>query len=160
MFGADIDAAGRVKAKQCLEPGGNPAGDHHFLLVAAAEPSQFGARAGVDLQTPYRSGDAPALARRTNQAPVRRVANKRQGDVLPDRTLRQEGLKPIRRDQHKAGCDRVAGMMQSEFSAMSRDLTAVMAAHPRNTVEQFLLPLTLERCDTENLPPEGRKRHS
>ena len=44
---------------------------------------------------------------------------------------------------------------------MCRDLSAVMTAHPRNTVEQFLLPLTLERCDTENLSrPKVERAHS
>ena len=50
MLGADIDAAGRIEAKQGLKPGGNPSRDHHLLLVAAAQPAQFGPRAGVDLQ--------------------------------------------------------------------------------------------------------------
>ena len=50
MLGADIDAAGRIEAKQGLKAGGNPSRDHHLLLVAAAQPPQFGPRAGVDLQ--------------------------------------------------------------------------------------------------------------
>ena len=100
--------------------------------------------------------DALALASGANQAPIRRVADKRQGDVLADRALRQEGLKPIRRDQHKARRDRVAWVVQLQLSAVGHDLSAVVAAHPRNTVEQFLLPLALERRNAENLSrPEG-----
>ena len=151
MLGADIDAAGRIEAKQGLKPGGDPSCDHHFLLVAAAQPAQFGPRPGVDLQPLDGGGDALALAMATNEAPIRRVADQRQGDVLPDRALRQEGQKPIRRHQHEARRDRVARVVQLQLSAAGDDLSAVVAVHPRNTVEQFLLPLPLERRNTENL---------
>ena len=49
MLGADIDAARRIKAKQGLKAGGDPSRNDHLLLIAAAQPSQFGARAGVNL---------------------------------------------------------------------------------------------------------------
>ena len=143
MLGADIDAAGRIEAKQGLKPGGDPSCDHHFLLVAAAQTAQFGPRAGIDLQTLDGGANSSALASSTNQAPIRRVADKRQGDVLADRTLRQKGLKPIRRDQHKARRDRVAWVTQLQLSAVGHDFSALVAAHPRNAVEQFLLPLAL-----------------
>ena len=157
MLGADIDAAGWIEAKQGLKPRRNPPGDHHLLLVAAAQPAQFGPRTGVDLQALHGGSDALALAMGANQAPIRRVADKRQGDVLADRALRQEGLQPIRRDQHKARRDRVAWVVQLQFSAVGHDLSAVVAAHPRNTVEQLLLTLTLERRNTENFSPRRLK---
>jgi hypothetical protein len=49
MLGADINAACRIKAKQGLKAGGNPSRNDHLLLIAAAQPSQLGARAGVNL---------------------------------------------------------------------------------------------------------------
>ena len=49
VLGADVDAASRIKTKQGLEAGGNPSRDDHLLLIAAAQPSQFGARTGVNL---------------------------------------------------------------------------------------------------------------
>ena len=58
VLGADIDAAGRIEAKQGLKPGGNPSRDHHLLLVAAAQPAQLGPRAGVDLQALDGGSDA------------------------------------------------------------------------------------------------------
>ncbi len=151
MLCADIDAAGRIEAQQGFKAGGNPACDHHLLLVAATQPAEFGAGAGVDLQALDGGGHAVALACGANEAPIPGVANERQGDVFADRALRQEGLKPIRRDQHEARRDRVSGVLQLQLSTASHDLAAVMAAYPRDTVEQFLLPLTLERGDAENL---------
>ena len=96
------------------------------------------------------------LAIATNEAPIPWVADERQGDVLADRALRQESLKPICRHQHKAYCDRVARMAELQLSAVGHDFSAVMAAHARNAIEQLLLPLTLKGCNPENLScPDG-----
>ena len=151
MLRADIDAGSWIEAKQGVEPGGNPSCDHHFLLVAAAQPAQFRASAGVDLQPLDGGSDAPALARPANEAPIRWVADKRQGDVLADRALWQEGQKPVRGDQHKARRDRVAWVVQLQIAALGQDLSPVGAAHPRNAVEQLLLPLALKRRNAKNL---------
>ena len=65
--------------------------------------------------------------------------------------MRQEGLKPIRRDQHEACRDRVARMVELQLSAVGHDLSAVVAAHAGNAIEQLLLSLTLKRRNAENL---------
>ena len=156
MLGADIDAAGWIEAKQGLKPGRDPSRDHHLLLVAAAQPAQFGPRAGVDLQPLDGGGDALALAMGANQAPIRRVADKRQGDVLADRALRQQGLQPIRRDQHEARRDRVAGVAQLQLSAVGHDLSAVAGGAPpqySRTAPAAPGPRAPQR--RESLPPEG-----
>ncbi len=59
--------------------------------------------------------------------------------------MRQKGLKPIRRDEHEAGRDRVTGMVEFQLSAASHDFPAVVAAYAGNAIEQLLLPLTLKR---------------
>ena len=156
MLGADIDAAGWIEAEQGLKPGRDPTCDHHLLLVAAAQPAQFGPRAGVDLQPLDGGGDALALAMGANQAPIRRVADKRQGDVLADRALRQQGLKPIRRDQHKARRDRVAGVAAaSTFGRGRRSRRRRCRTPPRcsRTVPAAPGPRAPQR--RESLPPEG-----
>ena len=70
--------------------------------------------------------------------------------------MRQEGLKPICRDQHKTRSDRVTRMVELQLSAVGHDFSAVVAAHARNAIEQLLLSLTLKRRDPENLSwPDG-----
>ena len=59
ILGADIDATRRIKAKQGLKAGGDPSRNDHLLLIAAAQPTQFGSGTGVNLQA--RDGGANAL---------------------------------------------------------------------------------------------------
>jgi hypothetical protein len=135
MLGADIDAAGWIKAKQRLKSGGDPSRDRNFLLIAAAQSSQFRSRAGVDLQALDRRVDALALASDADQTPLRDIAYERQGDVLKDRALRQKRQEPIRWNKDKAFVDRIAGVIERELSAAGHDLSAVVAAYARNTIE-------------------------
>ena len=151
MLGPDIDAGSRVKAKQSLKSGRHPSRDHHLLLVAAAEPAHFRSRAGVDLQPLDGGGDAFALAAGRDEAPIDRVADKRQSHVLADRALRQESLKAVRRDEHEAGRDCIARVVQLQLSAARQDLPAALAAHPGNAIEQLPLPLSFKRRNAENL---------
>jgi len=147
MLGADIDAASRIEAKQGLKARGDPSRNDHLLLIAAAEPPEFRPGAGVNLQPLDGGANARPLASAANEPPIPRVADERQRDILADRALRQEGLKPIRRDQHEAGCNRVTGMVELQLSAACQDLSAIMAAHARDAIEELLLALPLERCD-------------
>ena len=159
MLGADVDAARRIEAKQGLESCRNPSCNHHLLLVAAAQPAQLGLRSGVDLQSLDRAGNAISLDSGVDEAPFRRLANERQSDILVDRALRQERLQPVRRNQHETCSDCVARMMKVQLSAVCRDLTAIVTGHSSNTVEQFLLSLTFERGDSENLSRLQAERH-
>ena len=43
--------------------------------------------------------------------------------------------------------------------AVDRDLSSVVTDHSSNAVEQFLLPLTFERRNPENLPGPEAERH-
>ena len=147
MLGADIDAARRIKAKQSLKARGDPSRNDHLLLIAAAQPPQFGARAGVNLQPLDGDADALTFVFAANEPPIAWIADKRQGDILADRALREEGLKPVRRNQDKARRDRVAWMIKLQLSAASYDLSAFRAAHACDAIEQLLLPLPLERRD-------------
>ena len=61
VFGADVDAAGRVEQQHHAQPAGEPAGDRHLLLVAAREPAHLARRPGVDRQPADRLVDAGAL---------------------------------------------------------------------------------------------------
>src|SRR5260370_42680573 len=60
-LGTDIDAASGIKTKQNVEAAGEPEGDYHFLLVAAAQPAQFRPCAGVDLKASDRGFYALSL---------------------------------------------------------------------------------------------------
>ena len=82
MLRADIDAAGRVEAEQCLEAVRQPTRDHHLLLIAAAEPTQFRFRARVDPESADRRRHAFALAAQRYRSPSRDVAKRRQSDIL------------------------------------------------------------------------------
>ena len=159
MLGADVDAARRIEAKQCLESRRNPSRDHHLLLVTAAQSAQLGLRSGVDLQSLDSIGNALTFRSGVDEAPIRRVAYKRQSHVLADRALRQKRLQSIRRDEHKACSDCIARMIELQLTAVDRDLSAVVTGHSSNAVEQFLLPLTFEHCDPENLSGPQAEGH-
>src|ERR1700735_5213172 len=156
MLGADVDAARRIEAKQGLESRRNPPCDHHLLLVTATQPAQLRLRSGVDLQSLDSVGNALTFRSSVDEAPIRRIAYERQSHILVDRALRQKRLQSVRRDQHEACGDCVARMIKLQLLAVDRDLSAVVTGHSSNAVEQFLLPLTFERCNPENLPgPEA-----
>ena len=159
MLGADVDAARRIEAKQGLESRSNPSCDHHLLLVTAAQSAQLGLRSGVDLQSLDSVGNALTLRSGVDEAPIRRIADKRQGHILADRALRQKRLQSVRRDQHETCGDRVARMIKLQLLAVDRNLSAVVPGHSGNTVEQFLLPLTFERCNAKNLPSPQAEGH-
>src|SRR5689334_3408978 len=95
----------------------------------------------------------------SNEAPIARIADERQRDILTDRPLRQEGLKPICRNQHKTCRDRVTRMVELQLPAVGHDISAVVADHARNEIEQLLLSLTLKRGYPENLSWLHGKRH-
>ena len=159
LLGADVDAARRIEAQQGLESRRNPSCDHHLLLVAAAQSAQLGLRSGVDLQSLDRVGNAVTLRSGVDEAPIRRVAYERQSHILVDRALRQKRLQSVRRNQHETCSDCVARMMKLQLSAVDRDLSAVVTGHSSNTVEQFLLSLTFERCNPENLSSPQAEGH-
>ena len=89
MLGADIDAARGIKAKQGLEAGGDPSRNDYLLLIAAAQPPQFGSSAGVNLQPLDGGANALTLAFAANEPPIAWVADERQRDILADRALQQ-----------------------------------------------------------------------
>ena len=151
VLGADVDAAGRVEAEHRPHAAGDPARDRHLLLVAAGEPPHLAPGPGVDLQRRDGAVDLRPLAAEVDQAPAADARREREGDVLADRALHQQGLGAVGRDVDEAGPDRVGRMVERDGRAVHEQLAAARALGAGEDVEQLVLALALERDDPEHL---------
>ena len=150
-LGADVDAASRVEAQQRLEFAGQPARDHHLLLIATAQALQRRLGTGVDLQSANRLLDALSLGAHVNQTPMAQATIGRQRHILADRALRQHRLLPVGGHQNQACADRVGGMSEILRTATHDDLAAIALANAGDAIEQFLLALPFQGRDAEYL---------
>src|SRR6516162_7135243 len=148
---ADIDAACRVEAQQSVEPAGEPPRDHYLLLVAAAQPAQFRPRTAVDLKASDRGFYAHSLRAKPDRTPIPNAAEGRQGDIFWNRPLLQEGQQSVRRHEHDTGRYGVRWVAEPQFFAVREDGAFVVAATAGDAIEQFLLPLALQRRHPQNL---------
>jgi hypothetical protein len=151
LLRADVDAAGRIEAEHGVHAARDPAGDRHLLLVPAREAAHLAAGARIDLQPRDGGVDRRALSAEVDRPPARQTGRGRQGDVLPDRALHQQRLGTVGRDVHQPGADRVGGMAEGHGRTIDQQLPAARTGGAGEDVEQFVLPLALERRDTQNL---------
>ena len=107
VLGSDVDAARRVEQQHHAQATGEPAGDRHLLLVAAGQPAHLARRPGVDRQSADRLVDPRPFLGGTDRSPLGDAVEQRRGDVLADRTLRQEGVQAVGGHEHDAAADDV-----------------------------------------------------
>ena len=85
-LGADVDAAGRLVQDQDARLAGEPAGEHHLLLVAARELADLLLDGGrLDARAGRRAPDQPALAPAVEEAQRARPAPARRARRCPAR---------------------------------------------------------------------------
>ena len=151
-FRANIDAAGGIEAQERVEPGGEPARDHDFLLVAAAQSAQLRTCAGIDLKAFGRGIYARSLSCAFQSAPNSKRPPKAGNAMFSrNRTLLQERQQPVGRHEDDAFSNCVRRMPEFQFLAMGEDGALIVAAIAGDAVEQFLLPLALQRRHAKDL---------
>jgi len=128
----------------------DPARDHHFLLVAAAEPAHLGGGARVDAQALHGGVDARQFRAHAQRPPVAQAARHRQRDVFAHGPLAQQCPQAVGRHQHEAGADRVRRVAEFLRAAIDQNLARVGPPHAGEAVEQFLLALAFQRRNPQN----------
>src|SRR5271166_2380651 len=95
-FCRDVDAAGRLVEQENARPACDGAGEHDFLLVAAAEPPNLLAGPGrAQPHAPSQSGGLGALRGAVEEYPqTTEPRQMRQRDIVGDRLRQQEALGP------------------------------------------------------------------
>ena len=106
---------------------------------------------GVDLEGLDRAVDLAALVHRVDQAPPPDAGRERQGDVLPDRSLHQEGLCAVGGNVDQAGPDGIRRVVERHGRAVDEQLAGARALRAGQDVEQLVLALALQGHDTEHL---------
>ena len=150
-LGADVDPARGVEAQHRLDAAGDPARDRHLLLVPAGEAPHLAAGAGVDLERGDGLVDLLALAAQVDPAPLRHARRERQRDVLADRALHQQRLRPVGGDEDHAHPDRVGGVPEGNGLAVDRQGAGRRPLGARQQVEELVLPLALQGDHPEDL---------
>ncbi len=153
----------RREAEQCLcEAVRQPTRDHHLLLIAAAEPTQFRFRTRVDPE----SGGPPPPPARARCAGVSAPISRR-GETPGERRSRESIAVAAAPAIDSRGPAREAppamasaGMTKrqrlctpAKISPLSRNGT-----HAGDAIEQFLLTLALQSRDAENFAPPQTER--
>ena len=127
-LGADVDAARGLVDDQQLGLGGQPLGDDHLLLVAAAHRGRGHVEgAGLDLELGGPRAGRPVLGAGGEQAEAGEPAADPAGHVAGDRALGHQALlAAVLGDERHAGADRGAGVVPLDRPAEQADRARVV----------------------------------
>ena len=101
--------------------GCDPAGNRHFLLVAAGQPLNLGLGPRVDLQALDRVVDGRVLAEPPDRSPGARARAEGERDVLPHRALHEKGLGTVAGHVDEARADGVGRMPELDRLSVHLD---------------------------------------
>ena len=151
LLGPDVDAAGGVEAEQRRTP---PATQRAMVTFCWLPPDsrRTSPPARASIWSLATAASTPRRSRlEVDRAPRAHASGRRQGDVLADGSLHQQGLGAVGRDVHEAGSDGVRRMAEGDRRAVHEQLAAARAVRAGQDVEQLVLSLALERDDAQHL---------